>query len=82
MITVLRQKVTKQLRPQVTNVPNKQLCLSLARLSSLVLCLFIRPGAYPSMEHLKNASLGKASALLASIRLGCKGLQGSSTLIY
>jgi len=32
--------------------------LSLAGLSSLVICLWVRPGAYPRVEHLKDASLG------------------------
>ncbi len=32
-------------------------CLSLASLSSLVLCLCVRPGAYPKEEQLEGASL-------------------------
>ncbi len=34
----------------------------------------VRPGALPRVEHLKGVSLGKASALIANIRLGWKGL--------
>ncbi len=33
-------------------------CLSLPSLSSLVECLWVRPGAYPTVEDLKGASLG------------------------
>ncbi len=42
--------------------------LSLASLSNLVECLWVRPGAYPRLEHRKGASLGKALALPANIR--------------
>ncbi len=38
--------------------------------------------AYPRVEHLKGASLGKSPALPANIRLGCKGLPGTNTLAY
>jgi hypothetical protein len=34
------------------------------------------------VEPLKCASLGKALVLLASIRIGWKGLQGTNTLAY
>ncbi len=51
---------------------NKLECLSLAIRSSLVLCLWVRPGAYPRVQHLKGASLG--SALTPNIKLGWKGL--------
>jgi hypothetical protein len=37
---------------------NKLVCLSLASLSSLVYCLWERPGAYTRVEYLKGASLG------------------------
>jgi hypothetical protein len=33
-------------------------------------CLWVRPGAYPRVEHLKGASLGLAMALPENIRLG------------
>ncbi len=32
------------------------------------------PGAYPKKEYLKGATLGQASALITTIRLGKKGL--------
>ncbi len=47
---------------------NKLECLSLASLSILVLCLWVRPGAYLRVEHLKVASLRYALALPANIR--------------
>ncbi len=31
-------------------------CLPLASFSSLAYCLWLRPGAYPGMEHLKGAT--------------------------
>ncbi len=43
--------------------------MSLASISSLVLCFWIRPEAYPKAEHLKGASLGLALALITNIRL-------------
>jgi hypothetical protein len=49
-------------------IHNKLECSSLADLLSLV------GKAGPRKEHLKGASHGKAGALLANIRLGCKGL--------
>jgi hypothetical protein len=39
------------------DVKNKLECLSLAGLTSLVKCLWVRPGAYPREEYLKGASL-------------------------
>ncbi len=42
----------------------------------------IGPGAYPRVEHLKGASLGKYLALPTNIRLGWKGLPVRSTLGY
>jgi hypothetical protein len=44
--------------------------------------LWARPGAYPSMEHLKGTSLGYAWALLGNIRLGWKGLPGTNTIAF
>ncbi len=38
-----------------------------------------KAGAYPRLEHLKGASLGKTPALPANIRLG---LPGINTLAY
>ncbi len=54
-------------------------CLTLASLSSLVQCLWVRPGTYPKVEHLKGASLGQAPALPTNTRLGWKGLPGTNT---
>ncbi len=59
---------------------NKQEYLSLASLSILVYCLWVRTGAYPRVEHLKGASLGYALALPTNIRLGWKGLPGTNAL--
>jgi hypothetical protein len=56
--------------------------LSLASLSCIVLCLWIRSWAYPRVEHLKGASLGYAPALPTNIRLGWNGLPGTNTLAY
>ncbi len=36
--------------------------------------MWVRPGANPRVEHLKDALLRKAPALLANIRLDWKGL--------
>ncbi len=66
----------------LTDFRNKLECLSLASLSSLVYYLWVRPGAYPRVEHFKGASLKKALALPANIRLGCRGLPGMNTLAY
>jgi hypothetical protein len=65
-----------------TDFRNKLECLSLSSLSSLVQCYWVRPGAYPRVEHLKVASHGKTLALSANIRLGWKGLPGTNTLAY
>jgi hypothetical protein len=40
------------------NELNKVECLFLAGFSSLPIYLWVRPGAYPRVEHLKGASLG------------------------
>ncbi len=45
------------LQPLVTYFHNKPEYLSLASFSSLVWWLWVRPGAYPRMEHLKGTSL-------------------------
>jgi hypothetical protein len=45
-------------------------CLSQTGLSSLVQCLWSRPGAYPRVEHLKVTLLGQTPALPTKIRLG------------
>ncbi len=42
---------------------NKLQCLSLASLSSLVQCLWVRPGAYPSEAPFRYSSLGQAPGL-------------------
>ncbi len=54
----------------------------MASLSSLVNCLWARPGAYPRVEYLKGASLGPSPALPANTRLNWKGLPGTNTLAY
>ncbi len=41
-----------------------------------------KDGAYTKVEHLKIASLRKALALPANVRLGWKGLLGTNTLAY
>jgi hypothetical protein len=41
---------------------NKLQCLSLASHTSLDLCLWVRPQSYPRVQHLGDASLGKAPA--------------------
>jgi hypothetical protein len=56
--------------------------LSLASLSSLVYCLWARPGAYPRVEHLKGSSIRQVPALPTNIRPGWKGLPGTNTLTY
>jgi hypothetical protein len=42
----------------------------------------MRPGTYPRVELLKNASLRQAPALPVNIRLGWKGLPETTTLPY
>ncbi len=41
----------------LTNRLNKLECLPLAIISSLVLCLWVRSGAYTRVERLKGASI-------------------------
>jgi hypothetical protein len=43
---------------------------------------FIRPGAYPMVEHLKGSSIGQVPALQTHIRLSWKGLLWTNTLAY
>jgi hypothetical protein len=56
--------------------------LFLASFSDLVLCLWVRPGDYPRVEHLKGASLGWTPAFPANIRLGWKSLPGTNAQTY
>jgi hypothetical protein len=51
----------------------------MARLSSLVYCLWARPGAYHRKEPLKSSLIGQAPALPTNIRQGWKGLPGTNT---
>ncbi len=51
-----------------TDLRNKVECLSLASLSSLVFCFWIRPGAYT-----KRCLIQVGSRIPANIRLGWKG---------
>jgi hypothetical protein len=46
-------------------------CISLVLLIVALVNLWVKPEAYPRVEHLKGASLGLAPALPANIRLGC-----------
>ncbi len=55
--------VIKLFCPLFTNSCNKLMCLSVESHYSLVLCLWVRPGAFPRMEHLKDASLGQSQPL-------------------
>jgi hypothetical protein len=55
--------VTKLFTAVIYGYRNKLECLSLASLSSLVYFMWARPGAYPRVEHLKDASLGQVSGL-------------------
>jgi len=64
------------------NFRNKIEHLSLASFSSLVKCLWVKPRAYPRVEHLKVASLGQALALPANIRRNWKSLSGTNVLAY
>jgi hypothetical protein len=43
---------------RITNFRNKLERLLKESLSSQVYCLWAKPGAYPTMEHLKIGSLG------------------------
>jgi hypothetical protein len=54
----------------------------MASLSILVDCLWVRPGAYPIVEHLKGTTLGLAPFLPTNIRLGWKGFPKTNTLAY
>jgi hypothetical protein len=50
--------------------------------SSRVNCFWVMPGAYPRVDHLKDASLEYALALLTNIGLGWKNLLGTNALAY
>ncbi len=56
------------------NVHNEIEFLSLAGLSILIKCVWVRPGAYPRVEHLKGDSIGLTPALLSNIMLGLERL--------
>jgi hypothetical protein len=75
--SLLGQRYETFLRPPFTNVHKKLMCLTLAGLSSLD-SSGVRPGAYPRVEYLKDASLGQA--LTSNIRLDWKGLLGTNIL--
>ncbi len=62
--------------------PNKLECKSRTRFSSLVYCVWARPGAYYRVEHLKSSSMGQTFALPTNIRLGWKGLPETKALAY
>jgi hypothetical protein len=66
----------------VTTFHKKLERFSLASLSSLVQCLWIRSGAYPRVEHLSGASFEQAAALPSDIRLSSKGLPRTNALAY
>jgi hypothetical protein len=57
-------------------------CLSSSSISSLVKYMWVRPGAFPRVEHLNGVLLGYAPALPANVRLGKKGLPGTNALAY
>jgi len=44
--------------------------------------LWVSPGAYPRVEHLKGVKHKYALALPTNIRLGWKGLPGTNALAY
>ncbi len=81
-LTATGANVMNFIWPYFTNFHYRLECLSLASLSSLVHCLWARPGAYPTVEHLKGGSLRKTQALSTIIRLGRKGLPRTNTLAY
>jgi hypothetical protein len=59
---------------------NQLVWLYLARLSSLVLCMWVRPDP-TQVKYLSGAPLlGKLMALLSNIRLGCKIFPGTNAL--
>jgi len=43
---------------------------------------FVRPGAYPRVEHLNSVSLGMPLAIITNIRLCWKGLSGANSPDY
>jgi hypothetical protein len=52
------------------------------RFSSIVYCLRVRPGAYPTAEHMKSALPEYTLALFLNIRLSWKSLPGTNALAY
>jgi hypothetical protein len=52
------------------------------RFSSIVYCLWVRPEAYPTAEHMKIALAEYTLALFSNIRLGWKSLPGTNSLAY
>ncbi len=52
------QKVRKLFTAEFTNFHNKLEFFSLAGLSSLVYCLWVRSRAYTRVEHMESVSLG------------------------
>jgi hypothetical protein len=69
-----RAQCYKTFWPMFSDLDNNLECLSKASLFSPFQCLLVRPTAYPRVDHLKVASLGKAPALPSNIRLGCEDL--------
>jgi hypothetical protein len=67
------------LRLEFLNVHYKLDCLFLSGISSPVKYLWVSPGAYSNVEHLKGSLLVKAAALPAKIRLGWKVLPRTYT---
>jgi hypothetical protein len=61
------------LRPKVNNFLNKLECLSLLGLSWLVYCLLIRPGIYPTVEHIHLDTLHPYSQILDCIGQASRG---------
>jgi len=55
-------------------------CLTLASLSSLVSCLWVRPGAYPWVEHWKVLHSEKLRSYKE--KLSWLGLPETNTLVY
>jgi hypothetical protein len=82
MIYSTRPFVINTLRLWFMNMCNKLERLSVVDLSGLVQCLWLMPGAYPGVEHLKDASIRQLLFLPANIRLGRKALARTNTLAY
>jgi hypothetical protein len=77
LIFILFKQCVKLFSSSPTRKANKLKCLSLTSLSSLVLCLQARPGAYPRGEYLKGAPLGQALD-----KLSWKSFAGTNSLAY